>query len=927
MNAYAFLYRSSRVLALVVALSAGLAACSSKSPDEFIASAKGYLAKNDLNAAIIELKNALQRQPDLAEARFLLGKALLDRGDPVGAAVELRKSRELKHSDDEVVPLLADALLKSGGFQQVLDLDGSIALTTSEATAATKTAVARAHAALGDSAKADAAVSAALRAKADYAPALLLRARALAQGGNLDSAAKIVDEVLATAPDDVDALKLSGDIRYTRRDVDGAAALYRKALSAKPPDIATNDALMTLLLTKGDLEGAASQLASLKKVRPGHPLTIYFEARLASQRGDFKSAGELVPQLLKVAPENPQYLQLAGIVAQQSGDRLQAERQLGKVVQMLPDSVSTRHLRAKLYLQSGEPGKALRALEPLVDAASPAAETLVLAGTANLLLGDPAKAHQLFQRAVKLGPGDVNPRVGLAMAKIARGDLSEGLSALENIAETDSGTIADMALISASVAHQKFDGALSAIDRLEKKQPGTPLPLHLRAQVLVTRGDLAGARSNYEKALASDAKFFPSADGLSALDLLENKPEKARARAERFLAANPNDVRAILSLATIDEREGKPSQAVAARIAKAVAIKRNDPVLRRQLITYYMRKEDYGLAVTAAQEAVAALPDDPEMLALLGGTQLAAGDASEALATYGKVQTMRPGAVGPLIGIANAQIAMRAYDAARQTTKKAAALAPEWPEMELLAIRIDLLAEDYGPALVKARALQAKFPKAAIGFSSEGAIEAHRRNWAAAASSYRAALQREPSTPVAQQLDMSLRRAGDLAHADAFAADWVKKYPRDFGFVFFLVSLDIQERKYEVAQGRLEDVLRVAPENSFAVNQLAWVLATQHKPGALEQAERANQLSPGRPAFMDTYAMILAEQGQLAHALEVQKKAVEIAPNSPVFRLRLARLYLQSGDKRAAREELNSLQKLGERFPQHAEVSDLLSKL
>lgn len=47
-----------------------LAACGGDSPESLITSSKAYLTKNDTKAAVIQLKNALQQNPKLAEARF-----------------------------------------------------------------------------------------------------------------------------------------------------------------------------------------------------------------------------------------------------------------------------------------------------------------------------------------------------------------------------------------------------------------------------------------------------------------------------------------------------------------------------------------------------------------------------------------------------------------------------------------------------------------------------------------------------------------------------------------------------------------------------------------------------------------------------------------------------------------------------------------
>ena len=89
---------------VLLALSAALFTACGDKPADMIASARQYLEKDDAKAAIIELKTVLQKTPDLAEARFLLGKALLASGDAPGAVLELGKAAELRYDENEVAP-------------------------------------------------------------------------------------------------------------------------------------------------------------------------------------------------------------------------------------------------------------------------------------------------------------------------------------------------------------------------------------------------------------------------------------------------------------------------------------------------------------------------------------------------------------------------------------------------------------------------------------------------------------------------------------------------------------------------------------------------------------------------------------------------------------------------------------------------------
>ena len=90
-----------------------VAACSKEADSQkYLESAKKASANNDTKGAVIELKNALQKNPENAEARAQLGKLYIKQGDPASAEKELRKAMQLAKDKSELLPELdADSSL------------------------------------------------------------------------------------------------------------------------------------------------------------------------------------------------------------------------------------------------------------------------------------------------------------------------------------------------------------------------------------------------------------------------------------------------------------------------------------------------------------------------------------------------------------------------------------------------------------------------------------------------------------------------------------------------------------------------------------------------------------------------------------------------------------------------------------------------
>ena len=114
---------------IVVAAAMGGGPALAITSQEFVERADLHRQKGDLRAAIIELKNALQKNRNNAAARVMLGRVYVDAGDGVSAEKELLRAEKLGVPRTDLARWLGEAWLLQRKFQKVID-DLSIVDTT-----------------------------------------------------------------------------------------------------------------------------------------------------------------------------------------------------------------------------------------------------------------------------------------------------------------------------------------------------------------------------------------------------------------------------------------------------------------------------------------------------------------------------------------------------------------------------------------------------------------------------------------------------------------------------------------------------------------------------------------------------------------------------------------------------------------------------
>lgn len=903
-----------------------LTACSSPDPDALIASARDRLAKNDRKGAMIELKTALQEAPGAAEARFLLGKALLDDRQPGPAAIELRKALDAGHPRQLVVPLLITARVQEGKAREAVAEFGRLPHGDAALTADTLAAIGQAYLQMDQRSQAADVLQQALTKEAGHAQTRLMQARLAWASGQREQARDMVQALVADQPNMGAARTLLGQLQQADGKFDEALASFRKAYELDPLDISARSAATVVHLSRRQLEAAQLEVDAARQAAPNRPEVQLLQGQVAFEKADYKSAREISERLLKIAPDSPTVLVLAGSSELKGGSVKKAQSHLGKVVSAEPENRVARLLLAQAFLQNGQADQASQAIAPLLERGQKDPTALAMQAQALMLSGEFSEAESLYRRSAELNPRDIQVQTALGVAQLRQGDFAQGLAQLQRTAEGTPGHLPDLVLISEQLRRRKFDEALVAIDRLAKKpQEGNPaLVPYLRGLALTGKGRVDEARTAFEQSVKADQRYFSAVARLAGMDVAAGQIEVARQRFEAARKAMPDDARPLLALSDIAVREKQPEKAVGF-LTEAIRVEPTLAMPRLMLVDLHLRAKDTSSAMTAAQNAVAALPDSAVALDALAKAQVAAGQRVEALATLGKLAGMRPKNAGPHLAMAQLHLQREDTSQALAALQRARSAQPEsLPAAEALAallVRTGKLDE----ALEVARSTQKQFAAHSAGFVFEGDVQAARKHPELALAAYRQGLTKI-GAPVAAVRLHDFLAAQHPKDATTFVDNWIKDHPEDALFIRHAADRALAAKQNDRARVLYERLVGLQPKNPVALNNLAWVLATMGQPGAVQRAQEAVALAPDAPSLHDTLAQAYASEGQGAKAIEAQRRAVELAPQDATLRLKLAKFYLDAGQRAPAQKELDQLAKLGDGFARQAEVKQLLAR-
>ena len=539
-----------------LALIAVLLGCQ-PTPEERIGRAEAFMEEADYRGAIIEVKNALRRDGDNADARLLLARASAQLADYPTAVSEYERVLGLGQTDDAVWLGLGASLLKQGRATEVVE---RVLPNLSETSAGIDSLVFQGDVmtVLGNLKDAEKLYSSALELDQNKDTALIGMAVIEAGRGNSEGADSYVGRAIELNPDSAFVWRAKGNFERTRRNYSAAANAYGVSESKETPHTSISDKFVTRVnhigaqLDGREFESARLLLDELEQLWPGHPLINFLRGRLAYGTGEYEQAQGYLQNYLSQVPSDLRGKAIMGAVKFSQNYYRQAEMFLRQAVGQNVGGAATRRLLAETQLRLKKPGDALQSLQSFESDSLNDPILLAMLGRAQLGLGNEEAAVEYLQLGVEADPDNPASQLSLAIGLLAAGEIDRAVEQLKNMPDIEDPQFRRETLLAAAyLRRDERESAIAVIDALVDENRDSPTALAVAGRLHQFLGDEDTARDMYEKSVALDASNAAALYGLGKIALTGDDQSEAESWFTKALDVDAGHIPALVGLTQI----------------------------------------------------------------------------------------------------------------------------------------------------------------------------------------------------------------------------------------------------------------------------------------------------------------------------------------------------------------------------------------
>lgn len=903
--------RFTRVSTAVV-ISLALSACGQKSSDEHFQAAQNFIANNQLNSALVELKSALQKDPERAEYRLALAQLYVKVSAIDDAIKEYQRADEYSEDNSAFIQDYVDVLYLNGNYSDILTL-----LENSESYSQPKRDYlllykALSEAELGGTENAEKLFgqlsSSAQPDIANFASAF----QALAKSELGEVKQKLL-QITQSSPLYSQALYVRSKIALAEEDNDTAITLLKEYTASYPYHLLPQLLLAQSLVKTSQLAQADNILKPLLKKVPQQPLANYFAAIIAYDKKDFEQARIHIDTAISGGFNSAQTRILAALTAVNLKLDNVALSHLEAIKDVLKNYPTAENLYAQLMLKTGNTEAAQQLLSgkkleqsdiqllaatafELTKRGSPEAaqnlinqyksdepfsarELLTLGAIQLKMPGQQDTAVRSLEQALQLDPAADQARVLLLTAYIQQQEFDKAMAlADEWIASSERSNAGHNMKAYVALVSENNDIAAEHIGIVLENEPKNSLARLLNASLAAAQGDVETSAKRFQALLDDEPQNIQALEQYIALSNSMSDKKDALQRLTKAQKAEPQNYNLTLLLATFKHKDGNYKEAL--DLLGTIQTNQSEwlPMHWAYLIDSQLRLNTPAQALQSAQSWYNMQPNSNLAAQAYMQTLYANKDYTAALKLVDQMLTTQPGN-------------------SRMTNIKLQML----DEANLNQQLLDFISTLPTDVQQKPETLFFKGKALARTEKYSDAVQALSNSY-----------QQQPNIKTVLLLAETYSKSGDTNKAITLLEEHAKTHGSNSTLTAMQAQLSINtdaERAIAAYQSMLKD----QPDNVLALNNLAWLMLEKGDNNvALAHAKKAYELRPNHPDILDTYGKVLMATDDAIQAKQMFEASLKARPDSPDVQLHYAEALAKTGSNERAKTILQQLSALPE---------------
>ncbi|QJB68581.1 tetratricopeptide repeat protein [Parasphingorhabdus halotolerans] len=609
----------------------------------------------------------------------------------------------------------------------------------------------------------------------------------------------------------------------------------------------------------------------------------FAQAQDFRSRGDVRSARIALMNAIKSDPQWIDARVLQAEVLLKLFDGIGAQAELDKAIGLGLDPSNVRHLYGHALQLQGKFNKAKDQLfADDIPEQSQAYAARIMGRTA-LQMGDDTLASQAFDRAIQLDATNPDLWVDIARFRAGSGDQAGAIAAVDEAVKLEPQNIRALQYRGELLRFQFGLGA--ALPWFERALQIDPNDVALLTEYAATLGDMGRMKDMLviaRKIIALDGHNPRAYFMQSVLAARAGQYKLARALMLKTEGRLDNLASALLVQGIIEHGEGNHNAAVD-KFRRLVTVQPQNRRAQNLLARALYLAGDAEDAVMVLKPQVNASGAEPYALWLVGRALEALGNREEATGVFNRAaihNVGEPGAFQP-----DVPMNVLAAEASRN---------PNNARVVIPYIRALYNAGNFEAAFSQAKRLQGSNPGASDAHILVADTAMGRGDYDEALNALERARQIRFSEPVMLRIVEALRAKGAMQQSGEVLAQYLNYNPSSVAGLRWMAYSHLETENWEVARYILENLRKRIGENDALI--MAGLAQAYTGLGQTENAIAAGRIAyrvqPSSPVVSHLYGLaVLADGKRTKDAVDLIKKAVEIAPENIAYRHSLTRAY------------------------------------